>query len=214
MKAVLLSGRWAGRTRRLGLEQAAKASADGAEVQAENVMLRDTIELLVERLACAERRLKAAHIRTPNAGWVEEALEEAFLCHGAPKHLISDQEGVFTSEVFRDLLWRWDVKQRFGAVGRHGSIAVTERLIWTLKHEWLARVPLIRGLDHLGELLADFEVYYNQHRCHQRLGGATPSMIYAGGNWQKPDRSAKTLRCPIRLRHFREERITVYELAA
>jgi len=43
MKAVLLSGRWAGRTRRLGLEQAAKASGDGAEVQAENVMLRDLL---------------------------------------------------------------------------------------------------------------------------------------------------------------------------
>ena len=43
----------------------------------------------------------------------------------------------------------------------HGSIAVTERLIWTLKHEWLERVVLIRGLDHLGELLADFEQYYN-----------------------------------------------------
>ena len=34
MKAVLLSGRWAGRTRRLGLEQAAKASGDGAGVLA------------------------------------------------------------------------------------------------------------------------------------------------------------------------------------
>ena len=113
-----------------------------------------------------------------------------------------------------NLLWRWNLKQRFGAVGRHGSIAVTERLIWTLKREWLARVPLIRGLDHLGELLADFEVYYNQHRCHRRLGGVTPSMIYGGGNWQKPDRSAKTLRRPIRLRHFREQQITIYELAA
>jgi len=39
-------------------------------------------------------------------------------------------------------------------------------------------------------------------------------MIYGGGRWQKPDRSAKTLRRPIRLRHFREQRITVYELAA
>jgi hypothetical protein len=57
---VLLSGRWAGRTRRLGLEQAAKAAGEGAKVQAENAMLRDTIEFLVERLACAERRLKAA----------------------------------------------------------------------------------------------------------------------------------------------------------
>ncbi len=107
-----------------------------------------------------------------------------------------------------------DIKHPFGAVDKHGSIAVTERLIWTLKHEWLARVVLIRGLDHLGELLADFELYYNRYRCHRRLRGATPSMIYAGTDWQKPERSAKTLRHPIRLRHFREQRITVYELAA
>jgi transposase InsO family protein len=117
-------------------------------------------------------------------------------------------------ELFAQLLRDWNVKQRFGAVGKHGSIAVTERLIWTLKREWLARVALIRGLDHLGELLADFEVYYNQHRCHQRLNGATPSMLYQGETWQKPDRSAKRVAGPIRLRHFREQRITVYELAA
>jgi len=34
----------------------------------------------------------------PNAGWVVEALEEAFVHHGAPKHLITDQEKVFTSD--------------------------------------------------------------------------------------------------------------------
>jgi transposase InsO family protein len=93
-------------------------------------------------------------------------------------------------------------------------MAVTERLIWTLKREWLARVVLIRGLDHLGQLLADFELYYNQHRSHRRLHGATPSMMYEARDWQKPDRSAKRLAGPIRLRHFREQRITVYELAA
>jgi transposase len=60
----------------------------------------------------------------PNAGWVVEAMEEAFVQYGAPRHLISDQEGVFISDAFQDLLIRWDVKQRFGAVGKHGSIAV------------------------------------------------------------------------------------------
>jgi len=150
----------------------------------------------------------------PNAGWVIDALEQAFLRHGPPKHLISDQEGVFMSELLAALLRDWHVKQCFGAVGRHSSIAVTERLIWTLRHEWLARVVLIRGLGHLAELLADFEVYYNQHRCHQRLQGATPWMMYQGRDWQKPDRSAKRVVGPIRLRHFREQRITVYELAA
>ena len=65
MKAVLLSARWAGRTRQLGLEQAATASGDSAGVLSENVTLRDTVEFLTERLACAERRLKAAGIRKP-----------------------------------------------------------------------------------------------------------------------------------------------------
>ena len=65
MKAVLLSGRWAGRARRLGLEQAAKAAGEGAKAQSDDVMLRDTIEFLLERLACAERRLQAAHLRKP-----------------------------------------------------------------------------------------------------------------------------------------------------
>jgi transposase InsO family protein len=155
-----------------------------------------------------------APLEGPNAGWVVDVLEGAFLRHGPPKHLTSDQEGVFVSDVFAELMIDWDIKQRFGAVGKHGPIAVTERLIWTLKHEWLARVPLIRGLDHLGELLADFEVYYNQCRSHRRLQGATPAMIYQGGHWQKPDRLAKQLAGPIRLRHFRERRITIYELAA
>ena len=158
--------------------------------------------------------MAVAPLEGPNAGWVVDVLESAFLRHGPPKHLISDQEGIFTGEAFAELLSDWDIKHRLGAVGKHGSIAVTERLIWTLKHEWLARVVLIRGLDHLGELLADFEQYYNECRCHQRLGGATPAMIWRGQTWRKPDRSAKQIPGPIRMRHFPEQRITVYELAA
>jgi len=150
----------------------------------------------------------------PNAGWIIDALETAFSHHGAPRHLITDQESVFTCGAFGEFLSRWRVRQRFGAVGKHGSIAVTERLIRTLKREWLARVPLIRGLDHLSELLADFELYYNHYRCHRRLEGATPMTVYQGRDWQKPDRSAKTVQGPLRLKHFSEQRITVYELAA
>jgi putative transposase len=388
MKAVLLSARWAGRSRRLALEQAAKAAGDGAQAQAENVMLRDTVELLVEQLACAQRRLKAANIRMPyspaerlhilwcveyfgiprrqipkhfgvarstvwrwlrrlqdgiglcgrrcqasvrrtseelvqlvwemasanagwgrrhialvlgtlgiflaastvrnillrpkprpagtpataagkpeekkprqivarypnhvwsadrarvwrwriwptwalvaidhfsrkvvacchlegpNAGWVEEALEAAFLRHGSPRHIITDQEGVFTGKVFEDLLWRWDVKQRFGAVGKHGSIAVTERVIRTLKYEWLRRAPLIRGLDHLESLLADFVCYYNSWRPHTTLKGAIPELIHAGQLWSAPARTAKTVPAHIERRFFPETRVTGFRLAA
>ena len=67
----------------------------------------------------------------PNAGWINNALERAIEEHGAPKHIISDQAGVFTGNVFAELLDSWNVKPRFGAVGKHGSIAVTERVIET-----------------------------------------------------------------------------------
>jgi transposase InsO family protein len=150
----------------------------------------------------------------PNAGWVVEALEEAFLRHGPPKHIISDQEGVFVSEVFATLLRDWNIRQRFGAVGKHGSIAVTERVILTLKKEWLRRVPVIRGLDHLSQLLDDFSEYYNHWRGHSTIGGAVPSVIHRGEAWQRPDRSAKTLPGAIERRLFPDTRVTAFRMAA
>ena len=92
----------------------------------------------------------------PNAGWIFEALETAFQKHGSPKHIISDRASVFIGDVFIDLLDQWDVKPRFGAIRQHGSISVTERVIKTLKYEWLKRVPIIKGFDHLTMLCEEF----------------------------------------------------------
>jgi len=148
----------------------------------------------------------------PNAGWVIEALEQAFRCYGVPRHLITDQEGVFTSEVFADLLWRWGVKQRFGAVHQHGSIAVTERLIWSLKHEWLCRVPIVRGLDHLGLVLGEFQHYHSYWRAHSAVGGAVPALLHAGHQWQAPARAAKRVPAHIERRFFATAKITAFRL--
>jgi len=150
----------------------------------------------------------------PNAGWVTTALESAFARHGAPKHIITDQEGIFISGAFAELLTRWDIRQRFGAVGKHGSIAVTERAILTLKYEWLRRVPLIRGLDHLVALLDDFALYYNTYRGHTTLRGALPAAIHRGDWWTTPPRSAKTLPHNLERRLFPDTAITAYRLAA
>jgi transposase InsO family protein len=155
-----------------------------------------------------------APLEGPNADWAVEVLEDAFLRHGAPKHLISDQEGIFTGEAFANLLQDWDIKHRLGAVGKHGSIAVTERAIRTLKYEWLTRVPVIRGLDHLAELLADFELWYSDYRGHMKLGGARPGPIHRGERWERPGRSAKALPRNIQRRFFSDVRITAYRLAA
>jgi len=52
------------------------------------------------------------------------------------------------------------MKPRFGAVGKHGSISVTERVIKTLKYEWFKRIPIIKGFDHLTMLCEKYENWY------------------------------------------------------
>ena len=124
------------------------------------------------------------------------------------------QEGVFISEAFRDLLTQWNIEHRFGAVGKHGSIAVTERVILMLTQEWLRRVPVIRGMDHLSHLCDDFTEYCDAWRGHSTLVGAVPSAIHRGELWQRPDRSAKTLPGAIQQRFFPDTRATAFRLAA
>ena len=148
----------------------------------------------------------------PNAGWINNALECAIEKHGAPKHIISDQAGVFTGNVFAELLDSWNVKPRFGAVGKHGSISVTERVIETLKYEWLKRVPIIKGFDHLTMLCEEFECWYNRWRPHMTLDGLRPEDVYYDKKPEKPKRDSKRLPCNIEQHLFRETRTTGYRL--
>lgn len=99
-------------------------------------------------------------------------------------------------------------------MSKHGSIAVTERLIWTLKREWLVRVLLISGLNHLESLLADFACYCNSWRPHTTLKGAVPDLIQAGQQWSVPPKTAKAVPGNIERRLFPDARITGFRLAA
>ena len=128
------------------------------------------------------------------------------------KHVISDRAGVFTGNVFAELLDSWNVKPRFGAVGKHGSISVTERVIKTLKYEWLKRVPIIKGFDHLTMLCEEFECWYNSWRPHMTLDGIRPDDVYYDKKPEKPKRDSKEVPCNIEHRLFRETRIIGYRL--
>jgi len=72
------------------------------------------------------------------------------------------------------------VKQRFGAVGKKGSIALIERLWRTLKDTLGLR---LMGPLAAEDLMAKVEmglVHYAHFRPHWGLGGATPAEIYFG----------------------------------
>ena len=128
----------------------------------------------------------------PNAGWINNALESAIEKYGPPKHIISDQAHIFTGDVFAELLDKYNIKPRLGAVGKHGSIAVTERVIKTLKYEWLKRVTFIKEIDHLTVLCGKFETWYNSWRPHMTLDGIRPDDVYYEKKPEKPERDAKT----------------------
>jgi transposase InsO family protein len=134
--------------------------------------------------------------------------------HGAPKHIISDQAKVFIGDVFAELLGQWNIKPRLGAVGKHGSIAVTERVIKTLKYEWLRCVPLVKGFDHLTLLCTEFESWYNTWRPHMALEGRRPDDLFYGRKPEMPNRKAKTVPGNIERYVFRETRLTAYRLKA
>ena len=95
-----------------------------------------------------------------------------------PRHLVTDQGPQFTCKKFEPWCQRKGIRPRFGAIGEHGSIAVIERLILTLKQgiAWLTLVPLRRRafLRELRYLAA----WYNSHRPHMTLGGRTPDEVY------------------------------------
>jgi Integrase core domain len=99
--------------------------------------------------------------------------------HLYPKYTVSDQ-GVQFREHFIAWCGRHGVKPRFGAIGRHGSIAVIERFMRTLKSEGPRRVLVPLRLDEMCSAVASVVGWYNEVRPHEALDGATPSEVYDG----------------------------------
>ncbi|MFB3113168.1 MAG: DDE-type integrase/transposase/recombinase, partial [Gemmatimonadales bacterium] len=95
-----------------------------------------------------------------------------------PRHLITDQGKQFTDVGFGRWCVRRGIRQRFGAVGKYGSIAIVERLIRTLKNEctrWL--LVSYRREDFRRELTL-YADWYNGYRPHDSLETRTPDEIY------------------------------------
>jgi putative transposase len=173
-----------------------------------------TIQVLVAIDHFSRKVVSVAPLGGPNAGWIIEAPEQAMRKHGPPKHMISDQASVFTGDAFAELLRHWNIKPRFGAVGKNGSIAVTERVIKTLKYEWLRGVAIIKGLEHLMLLCTEFESWYNAWRPHMTLDGVRPDDFYYDRKPEEPKRDTKSVPDNIERHVFTETRLTAYRLKA
>jgi len=116
--------------------------------------------------------------REPTSAEIARFVSGTARRHGRPVHFVSDRARCFTAQLFRGRLRRPGVKQRFGVVGKKGSIALIERLWRTLKDA--LRLRLLRPLvaEDLRRKVELGLVHYAHFRPNQALGGATPAEIY------------------------------------
>jgi len=97
-----------------------------------------------------------------------------------PKYVICDKGPQFWCAGFKRWCKRRGIRPRFGAVGKHGSIAVVERFIRSLKEEGQRRTLISLCQRTFQQGVSSYANWYNEYRPHTALCGATPNEIYLG----------------------------------
>jgi transposase InsO family protein len=135
--------------------------------------------------------------KEPAALEICRLLDQAIQTTGqAPKYIVSDQGAQFQSE-YRDWCERRGVKPRFGAIGKHGSIAVLERMILSLKDEYLWRIAVPFRLSAMNAEMAAYMIWYNTVRTHDALHGLTPQDVLDGNTALSGPRLEPRARLPL-----------------
>lgn len=98
--------------------------------------------------------------------------------HNPPKYLSSDNDPLFRYR-------QWEANLRILEVGEMKTVPYVplshpfvERLIGTIRREYLDKVPFWNARD-LERKLDLYKDYYNYHRPHQGINGSTPTQINA-----------------------------------
>ncbi len=131
----------------------------------------------------SRRMMCAAAFKTqPTSQQVCDLLDATCIHHGVqPDHMITDKGGQFWSKWRPTKFVQWceamDIGQRFGAVGKKGSISVTERLIRTAKR-FLRRLFVPLDITEMQTELNILMDYYNGQRGHGYLNCRTPDEVY------------------------------------
>jgi transposase InsO family protein len=117
----------------------------------------------------------------PTSGDIQRFLDRAIWCDaGPPRYVIADKGRQFWCDSFKRWCHRRDIRPRFGAVGKQGSIAIVERFIRSMKNECTRHIRIPLQLEAMRRELGLYATWYNEHRPSQVLGGRTPREVYAG----------------------------------
>jgi len=129
--------------------------------------------------------------KPPTAAQITAFLSRTIRKAGAkPKYIICDKGAQFWPArrslgeggcgTFKRWCKRNGIRPRFGAIGKHGSIAVIERFIRSLKQESLRRTLISLCQRTFCQEVSSYSAWYNEHRPHTALQGRTPNEVYFG----------------------------------
>ncbi|MCF6177199.1 MAG: integrase core domain-containing protein [Victivallaceae bacterium] len=142
----------------------------------------DAFQIAVETVASWLKRKAvgfAVFRKQPTSKDVTAVLDKAVEQNGkAPKYIISDKGRQFFCANYKNWCSRNNIKPRFGAVGKYGSIAITERFIKSLKYECTNLISVPLTLDDMRHEVALYFIWYNQYRPHEYLDARTPEEVY------------------------------------
>ena len=121
----------------------------------------------------------AAFESNPTSLSIQSFLESAVVNASAtPKYIICDKGQQFWCDAYKQWCKRQGITPRFGAVGQHGSIALVERFILSLKNECTRVILVPLRSESFRRELVWYADWFNQDRPHSALGGKTPHEVY------------------------------------
>lgn len=114
---------------------------------------------------------------SPNSALTKQALTMAYESRGKPKGVLfhSDQGCHYTSLEFRQLIWRYQIKQSLSRKGNCWDNAPMERFFRSLKTEWVPSIGYRSFHEAKSEITRYIYRYYNTVRPHTHNGGLTPN---------------------------------------
>ncbi|MCE2596733.1 IS3 family transposase [Motilimonas cestriensis] len=129
----------------------------------------------------ARRVVGWATSKSPDSELTKKALRMAYESRGKPKGLMfhSDQGCHYTSKTYRQLLWRFGIKQSLSRRGNCHDNAPTERFFRSFKTEWMPRSgyqSFAVGVEAINNYIIG---YFNRYRPHQFNKGLSPQKAEA-----------------------------------
>jgi putative transposase len=114
---------------------------------------------------------------SPDSQLTGKALAMAFESRGKPKGVMfhSDQGSHYTSRAYRQLIWRYQIKQSLSRRGNCWDNSPMERFFRSLKTEWVPSSGYYSFGQARQAIIRYIIDYYSRLRPHQYNGGLTPN---------------------------------------